>query len=423
MLKAGLFAQTQTFRDFQYVVQDFDASPAVTITRYIGSAQTVAVPDEINRLPVAAISAGAFERCTGLVSVSLPAGLTVIGDAAFALCPSLTAIAVDPGNPAYAGKDGVLFNKSGAELVSYPPGKTAETSFYIIPEGVTAIRNFAFYGCTGLVSVSLPAGLAVIGDAAFARCTSLKRITIPASVTSVGDAAFYGCTSLAELNLPRNAAVGMKEPSSNSELAYTLSADENPVIGANAIPAGKNQAGGKNGKPSAAVQTLTASEQTAPSAKADSADPQPAREKSASPRFTALIADAGTSFAAPWLIGSLGFAFAPLDNFFVWIGFDAGLLSGIPGADYLSLYPYAHAGYFSPVTQWLSWYAAAGGGYMFQTWTFETGTVKNDTPAADIAAGAVLWNHLDISYTLRTNFSSVNHKLSVGFIYRFHKKQ
>ena len=39
--------------------------------------------------------------------------------------------------------------------------------------------------------------------------------------------------------------------------------------------------------------------------------------------------------------------------------------------------------------------------------------------AADFACGFVLWNFLEISYTLRTDFSTVGNKFSLGYIYRF----
>jgi hypothetical protein len=439
-LGAGAFAQTQTFRDFQYVVQDFDTNPTVTITRYTGSAEAVTVPAEINGLPVVSVGGGAFERCSSIVSVSLPAritaignlaffgcpnlasitvpaGVTAIGDFAFSCCTSLTAIAVDPGNTAYTSREGVLFDKTGAVLVSYPAGKTAETSSYAIPAGITSIRNFAFYGCTGLVSVTIPAGVTAIGDAAFAQCTGLVSVTIPASVAVVGEAAFYGCTSLIELNLPRNAAVGADALPARAGLVYAPPAEKSVE---SAVPTVAPQAEAESAPPPS--QAETASPAVLDSADAPSPPILPVQKKKNAPRLTALSVGIGSSFSAPWAIAAAGFTFAPRDNLFVGIGFDVGLVSGIEGAGYFSLYPYAHIGYFRPFADWGGWYADAGGGYMFQTWTFETGEVKNNTFAVDAALGVVLWNHLDISYTLRTNFASVNHKVSVGFIYRFNKR-
>jgi len=66
--------------------------------------------------------------------------------------------------------------------------------------------NGAFYGCTGLTSVTLPNGITTIGAAAFSDCTNLTSITIPNSVTSIRNAAFSGCTGLTSVTLPTNAS-------------------------------------------------------------------------------------------------------------------------------------------------------------------------------------------------------------------------
>jgi hypothetical protein len=68
---------------------------------------------------------------------------------------------------------------------------------------VTSIGEGAFYGCTGLTSVTIPNSVTSIGGGAFYRCTGLTgTLTIPNSVTSIGGYAFYGCTILETVILP-----------------------------------------------------------------------------------------------------------------------------------------------------------------------------------------------------------------------------
>jgi len=62
-----------------------------------------------------------------------------------------------------------------------------------IPEGVTSIGDNAFRGCAGLTSVTIPSSVTSIGNYAFYQCTNLTSVTIPSSVTSIGDSAFYEC--------------------------------------------------------------------------------------------------------------------------------------------------------------------------------------------------------------------------------------
>ncbi len=64
--------------------------------------------------------------------------------------------------------------------------------------GITNIRNYAFYYCSELTSITIPEGVASIGYAAFEGCSnnSLTSVTIPTSVTYVGDHAFRNCRGL-----------------------------------------------------------------------------------------------------------------------------------------------------------------------------------------------------------------------------------
>ena len=64
------------------------------------------------------------------------------------------------------------------------------------------IGDRAFYGCSGLTSLTLPAGITKIGDDAFASCSGLTSLTLPAGITEIDDGAVLGCSGLTSLNLP-----------------------------------------------------------------------------------------------------------------------------------------------------------------------------------------------------------------------------
>jgi hypothetical protein len=72
----------------------------------------------------------------------------------------------------------------------------------ILPKSLTSIGDYAFVGCTSLMSVTIPNGVTSIGERAFEDCTSLTGVTIPDSVTSIGRYAFVGCTSLTSVTIP-----------------------------------------------------------------------------------------------------------------------------------------------------------------------------------------------------------------------------
>ena len=71
-----------------------------------------------------------------------------------------------------------------------------------IPDSVTRIGSYAYYGCTGLTSVTIPDSVMRIGSCAYYGCTGLTSVTIGNSVTSIGDSAFRGCTGLTSVTIP-----------------------------------------------------------------------------------------------------------------------------------------------------------------------------------------------------------------------------
>ena len=70
-----------------------------------------------------------------------------------------------------------------------------------LPAGITKISSYAFYGCSGLTSLTLPAGITKISSYAFYGCSGLTSLTLPAGITEISDYAFKGCSGLTSLTL------------------------------------------------------------------------------------------------------------------------------------------------------------------------------------------------------------------------------
>lgn len=121
---------------------------------------------------VTSIGQFAFNRCSGLTSITIPNNVT-IGGYAFQFCDSLTSITVsnmEQPDSYYTVLDNVLFSKDTTVLKMYPAGKKGS---YTIPNNVTEIGPWAFFGCRGLTSVSIPNSVTKIGGEAFWECTNL----------------------------------------------------------------------------------------------------------------------------------------------------------------------------------------------------------------------------------------------------------
>ena len=145
------------------------------------SLTSVTIPDGVT-----SIGEHAFDRCTSLTSIVIPGSVTNICAWAF-YCSNLKNVYITDvakwcsisfeypnSNPLDNGREHNLY-LNGVLITDLT-----------IPDGVTCIGDDAFRGCTSLTSVTIPDSMTSIGDDAFWGCTSLTSITIPDSVTSIG---------------------------------------------------------------------------------------------------------------------------------------------------------------------------------------------------------------------------------------------
>ena len=100
----------------------------------------------------------------------------------------------------YKGDAYNLYSKeySGSVVIPKIVYNRADGVYY----GVTSIGDYAFYGCSGITSITIPSSVTSIGDRAFDGCSALTGITIPSSVTSIGYRVFYRCSELTSVTIP-----------------------------------------------------------------------------------------------------------------------------------------------------------------------------------------------------------------------------
>ena len=122
----------------------------------------------------------AFKGCSELRMLTLPQGITHIGNQAFSGA-GITGISIPSG-------------VTKIELGTFY--ECIHLTAVEIPAGVTEIATGAFAWCTALAQVTLPEGVATVADQAFSNCVRLTDISIPKSVTSIGSNVFSNCASL-----------------------------------------------------------------------------------------------------------------------------------------------------------------------------------------------------------------------------------
>ena len=151
------------------------------LTKYEGPGGQVIVPDGVT-----AIGVRAFDR-TGVTSVTLPTGISVIHERAFFGCSALTDISLPEGLDIIEGE---AF--SGCRALNA----------IALPRSLTHIGEDAFSGCSGLTEVALPQNLTFVSVNTFLNCRSLSKLTLPEGLERIERSAFSGCRALKEVALP-----------------------------------------------------------------------------------------------------------------------------------------------------------------------------------------------------------------------------
>ncbi len=147
----------------------------------------VKIPDS-----VAYIGSNAFDGCSALTALDIGNGVVVMGDNAFGDCDALCAVRywgtvaewcditfIDQhSNPLMYSDD---FYIDGARALSIS-----------VPAGVSVVRPYAFVGCDSIESLSFSSDIRFIGESAFGGCVNLSDVKFAEGLKSIGLSAFTG---------------------------------------------------------------------------------------------------------------------------------------------------------------------------------------------------------------------------------------
>ena len=159
-----------------------------------------------------------FAGVETIYAISLPNTVTTVQDDAFKDCTNLKAITVpctitacpqvSLNYSSYTSYGNYMLNFAGS-IDDWLNGSfeipNSVWNFYLdgirlikitevtIPSSITAIKNNAFRGWSGLTNIMIPKSVTSIGSYAFYGCSGLTKVTIPGTVSSIGDYAFANC--------------------------------------------------------------------------------------------------------------------------------------------------------------------------------------------------------------------------------------
>ena len=139
-----------------------------------------------------------FDYCENLKNISINESVTKIYPY-FRTCPNITNINVNKKNTVYDSRNDCNAIIETATNILILGGQNT-----VIPDGVTKIRDLAFWNRKGLTSITIPDSVTSIGDYAFEYCKSLTSVTIGNGVTSIGGSAFSYCEGLTNITIPNS---------------------------------------------------------------------------------------------------------------------------------------------------------------------------------------------------------------------------
>lgn len=159
------------------------------------------------------IGEDAFNECTSLTTIKLPAELKTIDAQAFRSCSNLAT--VDYGTKVETIGDGAFWSTGALKKFFFKGSvKTLGANAFqesgltcVHLKGDMTIGKEAFMKCASLKYVEFPATssatqpLTKVTEGMFQNCTSLPFITLPSTVTEIKTKAFDGCSSLKYVNI------------------------------------------------------------------------------------------------------------------------------------------------------------------------------------------------------------------------------
>lgn len=144
------------------------------------------------------IEKNALEGCSSLAELHLPSSVT--GFTPSDGCTLLHSFGVSPLNIMFSSAEGVLYDKSGGQLLAYPEGKRSDV--FTIPSAVHTVGEYAFRA-SPIRRIEMPHTVKTLKASAF-FAAQVEEVVLSNAVSTIPYAAFQSCSRLARVTLGVN---------------------------------------------------------------------------------------------------------------------------------------------------------------------------------------------------------------------------
>lgn len=132
------------------------------------------------------IADSAFKGFDKVESANLPKDLKVIGEQAFFGCQGLVTVTLPEG---FTTLKHACFKGTGIRNVSFP-------------KSLRSIGHASFAECQNITEIVIPEGVETLELDAFACCHNLKSVQLPSTLRTIARGVFWDCPSIEEISIP-----------------------------------------------------------------------------------------------------------------------------------------------------------------------------------------------------------------------------